>query len=109
MTWSDVEQYLGRSRDVLIPREGHHATPSEVALTQAIHPDSARAIEGPLDIDSCRPRGIRDSASFRAWYPDGRMGSDPSMATIDHGKRILAAAVDGLVEHIGTVFTAAQE
>ncbi|HEY5718895.1 MAG TPA: creatininase family protein [Gammaproteobacteria bacterium] len=76
--------------------EGQHATPSEVALTQHLFPDTVRraelappgpvgdAIDGPLD--------------FRRRYPDGRMGSDSGLARPEHGAQFLEAAVDDLVE-----------
>lgn len=88
-------------------REGMHATPSEVALTMAIYPEHVSTIDGPLDIETCRPRGMSGSVRFREKYPDGRMASDPSLATRELGERIRDTAVDGLVAYIGRVFTAA--
>lgn len=81
------------SKEVFGDREGGHATPSEISLTMAVHPDAVQAIEGELDMESCRPRGIAGSAEFRRCYPDGRIGSDPTLATREHGERLLAAAV----------------
>lgn len=74
--------------------EGSHATPSEISLTWFAYPESRktavleprRAPDGP----------IRDAADFRKRYPDGRCGSDPSLATIEHGERLYRAALDDL-------------
>lgn len=81
-------------------REGSHATPSEVSVTMAAYPNDVKTVDGPLDIDSCRSRGIPSSDRFRQWYPDGRMGSDPSMATIEHGERLMVCAVDAISERV---------
>jgi creatinine amidohydrolase len=74
-------------------REGQHAAPSEISVTMAEYPDVVRAIDGPLDIENCRVRGIGSSAQFREWYPDGRMGSDSSLARPEHGARFIEVAV----------------
>jgi creatinine amidohydrolase len=36
---------------------------------------------------------IYGAADFRRSYPDGRMGSNPSLATPEHGKQFFDAAV----------------
>lgn len=91
--WFRCEPVQALARELYGNREGAHATPSEVAVTMAAYPDVVRVIDGPLDIESCRIRGIPSSAEFRAWYPDGRMGSDPSLARPEHGARLMDTAV----------------
>ncbi len=79
------------ARELFGDAEGVHATPTEIALTQFAHPDAVkRASLEP----SMAPRGpIRDAADYRGRFPDGRIGSDPSLASIEAGQRILEAAV----------------
>jgi creatinine amidohydrolase len=84
-------------------RDGQHATPSEVSVTMALHPEAVEPIDGPLNIESCRPRGIPGSAAFRALYPDGRMGSDPSLASAERGAQLLATAIDALSARAATI------
>ena len=73
-------------------REGSHATPSEVALTQYLYPESIKS--SPLEPKNLSTqRKILGAADFRRRYPDGRMGSDPSLATPEHGKQIGRAHV----------------
>ncbi|MEM9486826.1 MAG: creatininase family protein [Cyanobacteria bacterium P01_F01_bin.116] len=73
-------------------QEGSHATPSEVALTQYAYPDQIKY--APLN-PQVAPSGHRiyGAADFRRFYTDGRMGSNPDLATPDHGKQLYEAAV----------------
>ena len=76
-------------------REGSHATPSEIALTQYIYPEAIKS--APLDPNHLsKQRKILGAADFRRRYPDGRMGSDPSLATPEHGKQFFDLAVQEL-------------
>jgi creatinine amidohydrolase len=77
-------------------KEGSHATPSEVALTQFIYPDFIKTT--PLSADVASGYSIYSAQDFRKNYPDGRMGSDPSLATPEHGQRFYEAAVKELSE-----------
>lgn len=86
------------ARELYGKREGSHATPSEIALTMAAYPNVVRPIDGPMDTSKCAPRGIPGSVRFREWYPDGRVGSDPSLAKPEHGERLLSAAVEAIAE-----------
>lgn len=75
-------------------QEGSHATPSEVALTQYIYPEAI--CQAPLEAEVSRDRKIYGAADFRRRYPDGRMGSNPALATPEHGKRFYDLAVKEL-------------
>ena len=84
-------------RDALYgDKEGAHATPSEVALTQFLQPKAIKRVA----IDGTAPRAtaFTDADDYRAKFPDGRMGSDPSLANPEDGGRILAACVEDVVE-----------
>ena len=76
-------------------QEGSHATPSEVALTQYLYPNAIKY--APLEPEVA-PSGhpIYGAADFRRFYPDGRMGSNPALATPEHGKQFYQAAVKEL-------------
>ncbi len=76
--------------------EGSHATPSEVAMTQFAYPEAIK--RAPLD-PPVAPRGdFTDAADYRRHFPDGRIGSNPALATPEAGKRLYAAAVAGLAK-----------
>jgi creatinine amidohydrolase len=76
--------------------DGTHATASEVSLSWFAHPEAVKQVEMSPRI---APRGpIRDAEDFRRRFPDGRMGSDPSLASVEAGEKLCAAAVDDVRE-----------
>jgi creatinine amidohydrolase len=76
--------------------DGTHATASEVSLSWFAHPEAVKQVEMEPKV---APRGpIRDAEDFRRRFPDGRMGSDPSLATVEAGEKLCAAAVDDVRE-----------
>ena len=79
-----TESLFGRS-------EGRHATPSEISLAWFSHPETAVEVSMPAASQDGGP--IRDAQDFRARFPDGRIGSDPSLASVDAGRRLYEAAV----------------
>jgi creatinine amidohydrolase len=82
------------ARELYGDQEGSHATPSEVAVTQFLHPDCIK--EAPLDPEVAKGHRIYGAADFRDRYPDGRMGSNPALATPEHGERFYQAAIGEL-------------
>lgn len=77
--------------------EGSHATPSEVALTQYVYPN---VVKNATLSPTIAPRGrsIYSSTDFRKFYEDGRMGSNPDLATPEHGRQFYEIAVKDLTE-----------
>lgn len=75
-------------------QEGSHATPSEVALTQYVYPNAIK--QAPLSAEVASGHKIYSAADFRVRYPDGRMGSNPALATPEHGKQFYELAVKEL-------------
>jgi creatinine amidohydrolase len=75
-------------------REGSHATPSEVAVTQYVYPEAIK--QAPLSPEVGSGHKIYGAADFRQRYPDGRMGSNPALATPEHGKQFYELAVKEL-------------
>jgi creatinine amidohydrolase len=43
---------------------------------------------------------MHDAIDFRKRYPDGRMGSDPTSASAEHGGALVRLAVEGLRREI---------
>ncbi|WP_026734965.1 creatininase family protein [Fischerella sp. PCC 9605] len=75
-------------------QEGSHATPSEVAVTQYVYPEAIK--QAPLSPEVGSGHRIYGAKNFRQHYPDGRMGSNPALATPEHGKQFYELAVKEL-------------
>ncbi|NEQ97389.1 MAG: creatininase family protein [Cyanothece sp. SIO2G6] len=92
--WYMGSQVQSLARQLYGNQEGSHATPSEVALTQYVYPDSIK--QAPLSSPVASGYPIYSAVDFRRCYPDGRMGSNPALATPEHGKRFYDTAVKEL-------------
>ncbi|ACK71987.1 Creatininase [Gloeothece citriformis PCC 7424] len=75
-------------------QEGSHATPSEVAVTQFAYPNMIKTAALNPEVASGFP--IYGAVNFRRHYPDGRMGSNPALATPEHGQQFYDLAVKEL-------------
>jgi len=71
--------------------EGIHATPTEISVTWFLHPEAAKAV--PMEPRRAPQGEIRDARDYRRRFPDGRIGSDPSLASVEAGRRLMEAAV----------------
>lgn len=98
-SWWDFEPVNRLRRDLYGDWEGMHATPSEVAITQALHRVVAHAdaADPPrkLSADFIRAHaGDRHGppGEHRAEFPDGRVGSHSALARPEHGHDLLEAA-----------------
>ncbi len=77
--------------------EGHggHATPSEVAVTQFAYPDHIK--QAVLEPEIAPSGRFTHAAQYREKFPDGRIGSNPALASPEDGERIISAAVKALI------------
>jgi creatinine amidohydrolase len=82
-------------RDLFPTGEGNHATPSEISVTQYMFPALTKSAEMAVRIAPTGP--IYDADDFRRRYPDGRIGSDPTLANPEAGERLVDVAVRALV------------
>ncbi|MCU0566105.1 MAG: creatininase family protein [Oculatellaceae cyanobacterium Prado106] len=92
--WFMCSSVYKLAKELYGDQEGSHATPSEVALTQYVYPDSIKQAELTPEVAKGHP--IYGAIDFRRHYPDGRMGSNPALATPEHGKQFYHLAVEEL-------------
>jgi creatinine amidohydrolase len=95
-SWYMCSDVYRKAKELYGDKEGSHATPSEVAVTQFVYPEAIKTTA--LNPDVAKGHPIYGAADFRSHYPDGRMGSDPSLATPEHGKVLYDLAVESLIK-----------
>jgi creatinine amidohydrolase len=95
--WWKIKSVVKIADEAFGDGEGFHATPSEVALTYFGYPEDAKRVKKNKLTPKRAPEGpIFDAEDFRRRFPDGRIGSDPTLATPALGERFLMAAVEEL-------------
>ncbi|MEM8611683.1 MAG: creatininase family protein, partial [Cyanobacteria bacterium P01_H01_bin.105] len=90
--WFMCRSVYTLAKELYGDQEGSHATPSEVALTQYAYPDFIKSAKLEPQVAPSGHR-IYGAADFRQFYTDGRMGSNPDLATPEHGQQFYEAAV----------------
>jgi creatinine amidohydrolase len=109
VNWWDPPAVGQLRRELYGDAEGYHATPSEIAITMACHPGRVRASDFPPQRAQHRDSGVVqhggdpyfDAKDHRARYPDGRVASNPSLATEADGHKLLAVAGEAIAEDYG--------
>ena len=94
--WWELKGVMRLCRELFPNGHGSHATPSEVAVTQFVYPDAIKAAKLDPKIAPIGP--IMDAADYKRRFPDGRIGSDPSQASVDRGEKLVTCAVDALAD-----------
>ncbi len=103
-SWWDFDVVNDLRQSLYGDWEGMHATPSEVAITQATH----RIIDAP---DLAAPRKLSadyikahagdrhgPADAHRRAFPDGRVGSHSGLARAEHGTLLLEAATTAIAK-----------
>ena len=105
-SWWDFDAVNGLREQYYGAWEGMHATPSEIAITQAKYRviESGDAASKPpeqlsrayIQAHAGDKHGTPDQ--HRQQFPDGRVGSHSALARPEHGQALLDAAVAAVVE-----------
>jgi len=93
--WWEVPGVMDVCRQLFPVGEGSHATPSEVSVTWFGYPEAVKSVAMTPRIAPNGP--ILDADDYRRRFPDGRIGSDPSQASVEAGEKIVSAAVKGVI------------
>ncbi len=94
--WWDLDGVSHLAHQQFPLGHGMHATPSEIAVTQWAYPAAIKTANYSPQIAPSGP--IREAADFSARFPDGRMGSDPGLATPEKGGELVKLAVESLIK-----------
>jgi len=94
--WWESQEVRQLAKELYGGSEGAHATPSEVAVTQFAYPEAIKS--APLDPPVAPWGDYTDAADYRRNFPDGRIGSNPGLATPEAGRRLYDAAVAALTK-----------
>jgi len=92
--WWETPGVQRLSKELFAEREGSHATPSEISLTFFGYPDQVKTAAMTPGKAPVGP--IYDAEDYRRRFPDGRIGSDPSLASVEAGRKLYEAAVADL-------------
>lgn len=96
--WWSGDRVKQFSQDHFGDAEGSHATPTEVSLTFHAYPHRENRTQLQPEI---APGGaFRDAIDYRQKFPDGRIGSNPALASAELGAKILGCAVADTLDHI---------
>lgn len=98
--WWDAPGVRAEARRLFGAADGQHATASEISVIRHLFGESAPEPAPPGGFDpGIAPVGpIFGAADFRRRHPDGRMGSNPGLATAEAGAALFEMAVDGLAK-----------
>ncbi|MEX0364826.1 MAG: creatininase family protein [Ruegeria sp.] len=105
MSWWEAPEADALRKSLYGDWEGMHATPSEVAITQAllgVLPEG----EAAAPPERLSPEFIAAHAGdrhgppeeHRAMFPDGRVGSHSALARPEHGEQLLELAAKGVAQ-----------
>ena len=94
--WWELPGVMATCQRLHPQNDGSHATASEVAVTWAAYPEQVRS--AALEPRVAPQGSFTDAEDYRRRFADGRIGSDPTQATVEGGRAIIAAAARALRE-----------
>lgn len=95
--WSGGKRVKAAEEELYPGVNGSHATAGEVSLSQYYQPGHIKHAQmSPKVAPDYTP--FFEAADYRRRYPDGRIGSDPSLSSPEDGKRLYEAAVQDMIE-----------
>lgn len=100
INWWHLPEVQGYEKEHFGDANGFHATCGEVSLTMHTHAAAYQDVRKDFKFTPT-PREYpwpMSPQQFRKTFNDGRMGSDPSLATAKHGEKIFQIAVDAICQ-----------
>jgi creatinine amidohydrolase len=104
-SWWDLAGVDALRKEFYGAHEGFHGTPSEIAITQAAHPQAIGIFDRPPppshgrnDLLEHSGDNYFEAADFRRRFPDGRVISHSALARPEHGARLMVRGIADLLE-----------
>jgi creatinine amidohydrolase len=94
--WWDGRVMSELGKEVFGDDEGSHATASEVSVTQYVLPATVK--QAAIDPPRAPSGRFHGPADYRRRFPDGRIGSNPGLATPEKGQRFYEASIQELAK-----------
>lgn len=97
--WWHLSEVTAYENKVFGDQNGFHATCGEVSVTMFTHPEAYKNIP-TMDFKPTpeRPHWPMAPEEFRQVFTDGRMGSNPNLASAKHGEVLFKIAVDSICQ-----------
>lgn len=89
--WYEGKRVTEISDRIFKRAEGWHASPSEISLSFYAWPNDMKKAEMVPRI--APENNFRDAFDFKQKFPDGRIGSDSSLASVEIGEKLFEGAV----------------
>ena len=93
--WWEGRETFAKCKALYGKAHGAHATPSEVAVTQYAYPNHIKT--ATLSPEIAPSGGFTDANDYRSRFPDGRIGSNPALATPEDGEVLAKLAAKEVV------------
>jgi creatinine amidohydrolase/Fe(II)-dependent formamide hydrolase-like protein len=97
--WWELPGIADLIRGLFPGGDGCHATPSEISITRYAYPEVVKHATLSPKLAPFGP--AFDADDFRRRFPDGRVGSDPTLANVEAGEKLVATAVRALITDFG--------
>ncbi|HEY1079540.1 MAG TPA: creatininase family protein [Bdellovibrio sp.] len=97
VNWWHLPEVTAYESKVFGNENGFHATCGEISVTLHTHPEAYKNVaKMSFTATKERPHWPMAPQEFRETFPDGRMGSNPSLCSAEHGKVLFNLAVDSI-------------
>ena len=96
INWWDLPSVAKMKDKMFGKKDGGHATPAELSVAMYAHQERRMNLKKLPPWRKTRNTGY-GPLDFRASYPDGRLWSTPELARVEHGRRLVRAAVKDFV------------
>lgn len=106
VNWWAMPETDSLIKEIFAETDGVHATASEIAITQYIHPESIKPASKDLaPAEDGAPTDIHNAYDYRKRFADGRIGSDVRAANPKDGEIIFNQAVSEISEDCTAFFS----